>query len=77
MRMFMVILSLVPYLYLNLPRGDYRAVIRYGGSIVSRSIAVTGKGVAADILLRLPAIPAGSDGLIARPGQWEPVGKSK
>jgi hypothetical protein len=73
----LLVLSEGPYLYMNLPRGAYRAVIRYGGSIVSKSIAVTGSSTGIDILFRFPAIPAGSDGLIAQPGQRGPVAKSK
>lgn len=70
-------LSEGPYLYLNLPQGAYRAVIRYGGSIFSRSIAVTANGAAVDLLLRFPAMPAGSDALIARPVQVQPPAISR
>jgi hypothetical protein len=73
----LLVLSEGPYLYMNLPRGAYRAVIRYGGSIVSRSIAVTGDSAAVDLLLRFPAMPPGSDSLIARPVQGQPPAKSR
>ncbi|MFC4519010.1 hypothetical protein, partial [Cupriavidus pinatubonensis] len=73
----LLVLSEGPYLYMNLPRGAYRAVIRYGGSIVSRSIAVTGDSAPVDLLLRFPAMPPGSDSLIARPVQGQFPAKSR
>lgn len=73
----LLVLSEGPYLYLNLPQGAYRAVIRYGGSIFSRSIAVTANSAVVDLLLRFPAMPAGSDTLIARPVQGQTPAKSR
>ncbi|SDD82552.1 hypothetical protein SAMN05216345_11764 [Cupriavidus sp. YR651] len=60
----LLVLSEGPYLYMNLPRGNYRAVVRYGGILVSRSITVKGDSAGVDLLLRLPTVPVGSDGLI-------------
>lgn len=61
----LLVLSEGPYLYMNLPQGTYRALIRYGGVIVGQSITVTGSGAGIDLLLRFPPMSAGSNGLIA------------
>ncbi|WER44689.1 hypothetical protein CupriaWKF_10060 [Cupriavidus sp. WKF15] len=61
----LLVLSEGPHLYMNLPRGNYRAVVRYGGVIVSQSITVNGSSAGVDLLLRFPTIPAGTDELIA------------
>ncbi|WER48920.1 carboxypeptidase regulatory-like domain-containing protein [Cupriavidus sp. WKF15] len=61
----LLVLSEGPYLYMNLPRGTYRALIRYGGVIVSQSITVTGSGAGIDLLLRFPSRQPGGEALIA------------
>ncbi|MBP0637436.1 hypothetical protein [Cupriavidus sp. AcVe19-6a] len=50
----LLVLSEGPLLYLRLPPGDYRVLVRSGGAIESRSLRVRQDGRGPSLLLRLP-----------------------
>lgn len=50
----LLVLSEGPLLYLQLPPGDYRALVRSGGAIDCRSVQVRADGRGPSLLLRLP-----------------------
>jgi len=62
----LLVLSEGPYLFLDLPPGTYRAVVRYGPGLSSHRIRVGAGKDGQDLLLRFPG-SADKSVLIARP----------
>jgi len=62
----LLVLSEGPYLFLDLPPGTYRAVVRYGPELSSHRIRVDAGKDGQDLLLRFPG-SADKSILIARP----------
>jgi len=48
------VLSEGPYLYLNPPPGEYRAVVRYGGTIACHHFSIGTTGSARELVVRFP-----------------------
>ncbi|MBV8156022.1 MAG: hypothetical protein JO278_00100 [Dyella sp.] len=49
------VLSEGPYLYLNPPPGEYRAVVRYGGTIACHRFNIGATGTTRELVVRFPS----------------------
>lgn len=65
----LLVLSEGPLLYLRLPPGDYRALVRSAGAIECRTVRVRPDGTGPSLLLRLPGDSLVAPGRTGNPRQ--------